>query len=75
MAGGVALVFLRYDKFSKGAGQTYDLAETVLDIPSRASHEFLLTGRRVLILVQSDDPNLNFSNLGGIAPRWNSHSG
>ena len=70
-AGGVALVFLRYDKFVHGAGAAYSLAEVVLNIVSRTSHEFLLTGRRFLTLVQSDDPHLKFPEMGGNAPSWN----
>jgi RNAse (barnase) inhibitor barstar len=70
-AGGVALVFLRYDEFVQSAGAAYGLAEAVLDILSRTSHEFLLMGRRFLTLVQSDDPQLSFPKLGGRAPGWN----
>jgi RNAse (barnase) inhibitor barstar len=69
--GGFALVFLRYDEFAQGAGAAYGLAEAVLDIISRTSHEFLLTGRRFLTLVQSDDPHLDFPKLGGSALGWN----
>ena len=71
VAGGVALVFLRYDEFVHGAGAANGLAETVLDILSRTSHEFMLTGRRFLTLAQSDDPHLSFPKLGGRAADWN----
>ena len=47
------------------------LAEAVLDILSRASHCFLLNGKRLLMLVQSDDPRLSFPKLGGRLPQWN----
>ena len=69
--GGIALVFDRYDKFVHGAGAASGVAEVVLDIVSRTSHDFLLTGRRFLTLVQSDDPHLSFPSLGGRAPDWN----
>jgi len=74
--GGVALVLLSYDQFAHGPGRPleasqYHLAEALLDILSRASHEFLLTGRRFLTLVQSNDPRLSFPKLGGRAPGWN----
>ena len=70
-AGGLALVFLRYDEFAHGAGAAHGLAEVVLNIASRTSYEFLLTGRRFVTLVQSDDPHLSFPKLGGRAPSWN----
>jgi RNAse (barnase) inhibitor barstar len=70
--GGVALVLFHYDKFAQGIGAAYGLSETVLHILSKTSHEFLLTGRRFLTLVQSDDPNLSFPQLGRRAPSWNS---
>jgi hypothetical protein len=79
-------VLLSYDQFAHGPGRLieasqYHPAEVLLDILSRASHEFLLTGRRFLTLVQSDyygmnlnaldDPRLSFPQLGGRAPGWN----
>lgn len=75
--GGIALVLLSYDQFANGPGRLlegspYHLAQVVLDVLSRASHEFLLTGRRFLTIVQSSDPWLNFPKLGGHAPGWDS---
>jgi len=74
--GGVVLVLLSYDRFASGpggpiAGSPYHPAEALLDILSRASHQFLLTGRRFFTLVQSSDPHLSFPKLGGYAPGWN----
>ena len=66
--GGLALILLHYDRFSKS---DFALAGTVLDILSRASHSYLLTGRRFVTLVQSDDPGLRFPKVGGRAPGWN----
>lgn len=75
--GGIVLVLLSYDQFANGPGRLleesqYCLAQVFLDILSRASHEFLLTGRRFLTIVQSSDPWLDFPKLGGHAPGWNS---
>ena len=66
--GGLVVVLLAYDEF---ASRSFTLAEAVLDIFSRASHCFLLNGKRFLILVQSNDPKLTFPRLGGSAPGWN----
>ena len=70
-AGGVALVLLNYDQFAKGVGITHSVAEAVLKILSRASHQSLLTGKRFITLVHSNDPELSFPKLGVSAPSWN----
>jgi hypothetical protein len=74
--GGVALALSRFDSYAKGAGaarmhSSRPKAEVVLDVIARSSRYFLLTGRRLLALVQTDDPHLHFENLGGISPPWN----
>ena len=72
---GVALVFHHYDQFAK-THQTGDpsekgLAEVVLHILARAVRYHLLFGRRLLILVQSDDPTICFDDLAGVSAHWN----
>lgn len=74
--GGVALVFFSFDQFANGpctsfTGSGVNQAEIVLDILSRASHSFLLTGKRFLTIIQSDDPQMQYEKLGGSAPVWN----
>ena len=49
--GGVALVFISYDRYANRPGTSLsgsgiDQAEIVLDILSRASHDFILTRKR-----------------------------
>jgi RNAse (barnase) inhibitor barstar len=73
--GGLVLVLRGYDRFAKiprrsGTDQT-SRAEVVLDIFARAVRYHMLFGRRLLILVQSDDPEIQFGRVGGLAPRWN----
>jgi len=76
--GGVALVFHHYDHFvrathfsaQKGDTRESD-AEVALGIFAGAIRYHSLLGRRLLVLVQSDDPTLRFGRLGGIAARWN----
>jgi RNAse (barnase) inhibitor barstar len=65
---GTALVFRRYDAFAKAQPQ---LAQTILDSIECTSRRFLLTGRRLLALVQSDDPRIRFERVGAVPVTWN----
>ena len=65
---GTALVFRKYDSFAKAQPQ---LAQTVLDSIESTSRRFLLTGRRLLALVQSDDPRIRFERVGAMPVTWN----
>ncbi len=74
--GGTVVVLNRFDAFHKGRGPALPPygrteAEIVLDILARASRYFLLTSRRFLTLVQSDDPSIQFDRLGDVAAFWN----
>ncbi|SRR6266699_131803 len=74
--GGTAVVLKRFDAFLAGRGGAHLLDERpegkiLLDLFVRASRYFLLTGRRFVTLIQSDDPRIRFDSLGGIAPGWN----
>ncbi len=66
--GGMALVFRRYDAFTKAQPQ---FAQTILDSLETTSRRFLLTGRRLLALVQSDDPRIRFERVGAMPVTWN----
>ncbi len=66
--GGFALVLLRFDQVATADRK---LAETVLDILAGSAWHKLLFGRRLICLVQSDDPWLTFGPVGGHAPMWN----
>jgi len=74
-AGGLALVLNHYDRFftplSSTAVHDRSTAEVVLSILAKAVQYHMLFGRRLLILVQSDDPNIQFGRLGGVAASWN----
>src|SRR5438876_11286479 len=52
---GLALVFTGYHAF---AGRVPRAAQVVLDLVADASRQAALVGRRVMGLVQSDDPNI-----------------
>lgn len=66
--GGMLLVFRRYDVFAKAEPQ---LAQTILDSLESTSRRFLLTGRRLIALVQSDDPRIRFERVGALPVTWN----
>ena len=65
---GMAIVFRRYDAFARSQPQ---LAQTILDSIETTSRRFLLTGRRLLALVQSDDPRIRFERVGAVPVTWN----
>jgi RNAse (barnase) inhibitor barstar len=55
-------VFVRNDR---------DLAHAVLDVFASMEREFLLNGHRLLLMVQSNDPDLFFPKVGGFDVCWN----
>jgi RNAse (barnase) inhibitor barstar len=74
--GGMAIVFRRYDSYSKEAGSTRTpanrtYAELILDILAGTSRFFLLTARRLVVMIQSDDPRIEFERLGCTRACWN----
>jgi len=73
--GGIALVFHHYDEFAKleqpADLERKNLAKAVLQILARAVRFHMLFGRRLLILVQSDDPRIRFDDLAGVSADWN----
>ena len=73
---GAALILRRFDFYASRSGATTlpsgeVEAVIVLDILAGASRFYLLNGRRLVVLVQSDDANLRIERLGGMAPQWN----
>jgi hypothetical protein len=67
-AGGAALAFLGFDRF---AARFPEAAWTVCDILAHRSRQALLYGRRLLALVQSDDPRIRFDVVGATPVGWN----
>lgn len=66
--GGRVVVFNRYDFF---AARFPDTAWSILDIMEINSRRLLLFGRRLIVLVQSDDPEIFFEPIGGRPVLWN----
>ncbi|MGQ0797206.1 MAG: barstar family protein, partial [Methanobacteriota archaeon] len=67
-SGGIALEFRHYDAFRQAFPS---LAQTVLDILASVSYEQLADGRKLLALVQSDDPAIQFDPVGARPVLWN----
>lgn len=66
--GAIAVQMRRYDRFAKIEPH---LAWSVLDALETTSRRLLLTGRRLLTLVQSDDPRIKFERVGAMPVNWN----
>jgi RNAse (barnase) inhibitor barstar len=66
--GAVAVQMRRYDRFAKADPH---LAQSVLDALETTSRRLLLTGRRLLSLIQSDDPRIKFERVGAMPVNWN----
>ncbi len=66
--GGSVLVFHRFDRF-----MTYEaeFANWVMDVIQHNSRVHSLWGRRLLALVQSDDPRLELKPVGACSAHWN----
>ena len=65
---GTVIIFRRFDAFARAQPQ---FAHTLLDSIETTSRRFLLTGRRFLALVQSDDPRIRFERVGALPVTWN----
>lgn len=66
--GGVVFHLAHFDCF---AAQYPRVAWALLDIIADNSRRFLLRGRRLLALVQSDDPRLEVAPVGASGVGWN----
>lgn len=66
---GVVIVLREYDEF---LSSDRNLAEAILDIIAAESRYWLVTGKKLIGLIQSNEPNLELSKLDGVSPSWNS---
>jgi RNAse (barnase) inhibitor barstar len=67
-AEGIGIVIRHFDTFAK---KERDLAQSTLDALETASRHYLLHGKRMLALVQSDDPGIRFERVGARPVCWN----
>jgi RNAse (barnase) inhibitor barstar len=66
--GGVVIQLRHFDAFARAQPQ---LAQTILDSIESTSRKALIFGRRLLALVQSDDPRVRFERVGALPVTWN----
>lgn len=66
--GALALQVRHYDRFARLDAH---LAQAVLDALETTSRRLLLTGRRLLAQIQSDDPRIKFERVGALPVNWN----
>jgi RNAse (barnase) inhibitor barstar len=66
--GGLALVLTSFDAFAK---RFSDDAWDVLNIVALVSRYVLLMGKRLVVLIQSDDEDISIDKIGGRSPATN----
>ena len=65
---GTVLVLNHFDSFARA---DRGVAQALLDICGDVARMALLVGHRILCLVQSDDPEIEFDPVGATPVRWN----
>ncbi len=65
---GLVLIFRNFDRLVE---EHRPSAEGILDCIAWTSREWLVEGHKLICLIQSSDPDLQFPKLGGISPDWN----
>ncbi|MFE9454394.1 hypothetical protein [Streptomyces sp. NPDC006739] len=63
------LVFTDYDRFATSCPGA---AQVVLDIIARQAGQAAVLRRRLICLVQSNDPQIRFESVGAMPVMWNS---
>jgi RNAse (barnase) inhibitor barstar len=66
---GLVIVFRHFDHL---ATEDKSFCEGLLTVIDRQSREWLLFGKRLIGIAQSDDPHIEFDKVGGYHPGWNS---
>jgi hypothetical protein len=67
-ATGTVFVFTGYDAFTAREPRA---AQVILDVIAGAARRAMLVGHRMLCLVQSNDPDLSFAEVGATPVLWN----
>ncbi|MFE4862905.1 barstar family protein [Streptomyces sp. NPDC056670] len=69
---GLVLSFTNYDRFSTACPRA---AQVVLEIIADRARQAAVLHRRLICLVQSDDPQIRFEPVGAMPVLWNSDEG
>jgi hypothetical protein len=67
-ATGLVLAFTGYDRFAAHCPRA---AQIVLDVMAGQARSAALIGHRMMCLVQTDDPNIEFDPVGAMPVMWN----
>ena len=67
---GVVIALRRYDEFLNNDKK---LALAILDIIARESRVWLVSGHKLITLIQSNEPHLVLPEIGGVSPDWNAN--
>ncbi len=65
---GLVIVFRQFDAFYENSK---DVSESILEIIINESWTWLLTGKKLITLIQVDDPDFHIDKIGGFSPSWN----
>jgi RNAse (barnase) inhibitor barstar len=65
---GYAIIFYKFNVFAEKYPK---VAWTILDILEDQSRSYLLIGKRLIALIQTDDPAIQFEPVGARAVNWN----
>ncbi|MHB9095477.1 MAG: barstar family protein [Eubacteriales bacterium] len=65
---GLVLAFQNYDVFNANFAE---MGTVILDIIHRNSWGFLLLGKKLIALVQSNDPTIRLDSIGRMPAEWN----
>ncbi|MBL0128649.1 MAG: barstar family protein [Flavobacteriales bacterium] len=65
---GLVVVFQHFDEFTRNEPS---FCWGLLNVIAHVSRHWLLSGQRLIGIVQSDDPHLRYDPVGGSTPFWN----
>lgn len=65
---GLLIVFRHFDKLIE---QDKSESKGILDVIARISRQWMISGQRLLCLIQSDNPDLEIDKIGGYHLTWN----
>lgn len=60
------------ENFHRLVAEDREWARDFLDIIADNSRSYLLSGKHLICLIQTDDGNFDPGRLGGLEPQWNS---
>lgn len=65
---GLVIVLRHFNRFYS---KEQDFSKDILNTIARVSWTWLLAGKKIITMIQSDDPDFEIHNIGGFEPSWN----